>query len=259
MKKFFVLLISIFMTVLSFANDKVIKIAASVYPMEHIVKIAAKDLEKQGYKVEVKLLNDYITANIGLNAGDFDANFHQHEPFMQEFNKGRNGHLVKVKAIYDVYVGFYSMKHKKLSQLPKGAKIVIPNDPTNQSRALKMLDDAKLIKLTRKNGLVSVKDIKSTKNHYNIMQLPIPSLMQAYKEADLVFNWPSHMLKIGVHVKDALIREKFDKKHPYAIIISSREDNKNSKKIKDLTKAMTSKKVRDFLKKDYNQEGFPVF
>lgn len=259
MKKFLVLLISLFMTVLSFANDKVIKIAAAGYPMEKIVKIAAKDLEKKGYKVEVKLLTDYITANIGLNAGDFDANFHQHEPFMQVFNRGRNGHLVKVKAIYDVYVGFYSKKYKKLSDLPRGAKIVISNDPTNQSRALKILSEAGLIKLSKKDGLVSVKDILSTKNHYNIMQVPIPSLVQAYQEADLVFNWPSHMLKIGVHVKDALIREKVDKNHPYAIILSSREDNKNSQKIKDLTQAMTSKKVKEFLMKEYSKEGFPVF
>ena len=90
------------------------------------------------------------------------------------------------------------------------------------------------------------------------MQIPIPSLVQAYQEADLVFNWPSHMRKIGVSVKDALLKEK-DGNNTYAIILASRSDNKNSMKIKDLEKAMTSKSVKDFLRKEYKEEGYPVF
>lgn len=258
MKKILTVCFSMFLTVLSFSNDKLIRIAASVYPMEKIVRIAAKDLEKKGYKVEVRVLTDYKTANIGLNAGDLDANFHQHEPFMNFFNKKANAHLVKVRSIYDVYVGFYSKKHKSINQLPKGSTIAIPNDPTNQSRALLILQKAGLIRLNKHNGLVSVNDVTWTKNSYKFMQIPIPSLVQAYQEADLVFNWPSHMRKIGVSVKDALLKEK-DGNNTYAIILASRSDNKNSKKIKDLEKAMTSKSVKDFLRKEYKEEGYPVF
>ena len=207
MKKLGMLIFSMFLTVLSFSNDKLIRIAASVYPMEKIVRIAAKDLEKKGYKVEIKVLTDYQTANVGLKSGDFDANFHQHEPFMQIFNQRAKADLVKVRAIYDVYVGFYSKKYKHLSQLPKGATIAIPNDPTNQARALLILEKANLVKLNKHSGLVSIKDVTSTKNGYRFMQFPIPSLVQAYQEADLVFNWPSHMKRIGVSVKQALIKD----------------------------------------------------
>lgn len=258
MKKLGMLIFSMFLTVLSFSNDKLIRIAASVYPMEKIVRIAAKDLEKKGYKVEIKVLTDYQTANVGLKSGDFDANFHQHEPFMQIFNQRAKADLVKVRAIYDVYVGFYSKKYKHLSQLPKGATIAIPNDPTNQARALLILEKANLIKLNKHSGLVSIKDVKSTKNGYRFMQFPIPSLVQAYQEADLVFNWPSHMKRIGVSVKQALIKEN-DPNKTYAIILAARKNNRNSQKIKELEKAMTSKEVSEFLKKEYKDEGYPVF
>ena len=97
----------------------------------------------------------------------------------------------------------------------------------------------------------SIKNLKIT-------ALPIPSLVQAYKEADLVFNWPSHMLKIGITPKDALFLEEGTKGR-YAIVLASREDNKNDKKIQALAKAMTSEKVKKFLKEKYSKEGYPVF
>ncbi|WP_231723222.1 MetQ/NlpA family ABC transporter substrate-binding protein [Caviibacter abscessus] len=239
-------------------NDKTIKIATSVYPMEEIVKIASKDLEKKGYKVEIKVLTDYVTANVGLNAKEFDANFHQHEPFMNIFNAKNNGNLVKIKAIYDVYVGFYSKKYKAVNELPEKAKIAIPSDPTNQDRALRILAEEKLISLKEKDGLYKVSDIESSVKNFEFLEIKIPALVQAYQEADLVFNWPSHMLKIGVSPKDALFLEKSNN-NKYAIILAARNDNKNSKKIKDIEKAMASEAVKEFLKEKYSNEGYPVF
>ena len=104
-KKLILTIAMVFSTIL-LANDKEIRIAAAGYPMNEIVKIAAKDLEKKGYDVKITLLTDYVTANKGLAAGDFDANFHQHQPFMQVFNEKNNANLVKVESVYDVYVGF---------------------------------------------------------------------------------------------------------------------------------------------------------
>ena len=98
----------------------------------------------------------------------------------------------------------------------------------------------------------------NTKKNFKFMAVPIPSLVQAYQEADLAFNWPSHMLKIGVHVKDALFIEK-NTNGKYAVSLVAREDNKNSKKIQDLTKAMTSEKVKKFIEEKYAGQGFPVF
>lgn len=238
--------------------DKTIKIATSVYPMEEVVKIASKELEKKGYKVEIKVLTDYVTANIGLNAKEFDANFHQHEPFMKIFNEKNNGKLVKIRAIYDVYVGFYSKKYKNIDDLPNKAKIAVPSDPTNQDRALRILADEKLISLKEKDGLYNISDIISSVKNFEFLQIKIPALVQAYQEVDLAFNWPSHMLKIGVTPKDALILEKSND-NKYAIILAATEDNKNSQKIKDIESAMTSEAVKKFLEEKYSNEGYPVF
>ncbi|WP_314010920.1 MetQ/NlpA family ABC transporter substrate-binding protein [Pseudostreptobacillus hongkongensis] len=258
MFKKLLLFIAMMFTTFTLANDKVIKVAAAGYPMNEIVKIAAGELEKKGYKVEITLLTDYVTANKGLEAGDFDANFHQHEPFMGVFNERNNGHLVKVVPVYDVYVGFYSTKYKNKASIPNGAKVAIPNDPTNQDRALRILAKEGLISLKSKNGLYNLSDVNNSKKNLQFMPVPIPSLVQAYKEVDLAFNWPSHMLKIGVHVKDALFTETGSNKR-FSIILASRQDNKNSQKIKDLAKAMTSASVKKFLKDSYSQEGYPVF
>ncbi|CAM3114956.1 MetQ/NlpA family ABC transporter substrate-binding protein [Streptobacillus felis] len=258
MLKKLLLFFTIVFSTLTFSNDKVIKIAAAGYPMNEIVKIAADDLKKQGYDVQIKLLTDYVTANIGLNAKDFDANFHQHEPFMQVFNQKNNGTLVKVKPIYDVKVGFYSKNIKNKKSIPDGARIAIPSDPTNQDRALRILESEGLIKLGKSNGLNSISYIVENKKGLKIVPVGIPSLVQAYQEYDLAFNWPSHILKIGVKVKDALFLEKGSNAR-FAVMLAAREDNKNSQKIKDLTKAMTSEKVRQFLLKNYKEEGYPVF
>ena len=258
MFKKLILMIAMVFSTLLLANDKEIRIAAAGYPMNEIVKIAAKDLEKKGYDVKITLLTDYVTANKGLAAGDFDANFHQHQPFMQVFNEKNNANLVKVESVYDVYVGFYSTKYTKKSQIPNGAKVAIPNDPTNQDRALRILAKEGLISLKNKNGLYNLSDVINTKKNLQFLAIPIPSLVQAYKEADLAFNWPSHMLKIGVHVKDALFIESGSKGR-YSIILASRKDNANSQKIKDLAKAMHSASVKKFLKDNYSQEGYPVF
>ena len=235
MFKKLILMIAMVFSTLLLANVKEIRIAAAGYPMNEIVKIAAKDLEKKGYDVKITLLTDYVTANKGLAAGDFDANFHQHEPFMQVFNEKNNANLVKVESVYDVYV-----------------------DPTNQDRALRILAKEGLISLKNKNGLYNLSDVINTKKNLQFLAIPIPSLVQAYKEVDLAFNWPSHMLKIGVHVKDALFIESGSKGR-YSIILASRKDNANSQKIKDLAKAMHSASVKKFLKDNYSQEGYPVF
>ena len=198
-KKLILMMAMVFSTLL-LANNKEIKIAAAGYPMNEIVKIAAQDLEKKGYDVKITLLTDYVTANKGLAAGDFDANFHQHQPFMQVFNEKNNANLVKVESVYDVYVGFYSTKYTKKSQIPNGARVAIPNDPTNQDRALRILAKEGLISLKDKNGLYNLSDVINTKKNLQFLAIPIPSLVQAYKEVDLAFNWPSHMLKIGVQL-----------------------------------------------------------
>lgn len=249
-------LLLLFVTI-SFSNDKVIKIATASYPMDEIVKIASKDLEKKGYKVEIKVFTDYVTANIGLASKEFDANFHQHEPFMQVFNEKNKANLVKVANIYDIYVGFYSRVYKSKTEIKDGSSIAIPNDSTNKDRALRILAKEGLINLVGNNKLYTLKDIKNPKN-FKIIEIPIPSLIQAYQEYDLSFNWPAHVLKLGLTPNNAIIKEKSEDTK-YSIILAAREDNKNSKKIKDLKEAMQSSKIKFFIINKYGIQGYPVF
>lgn len=258
LKKLSLLLISLLFLLSCGKEDKTIKIAAASFPMDEIVKIASEELESQGYKVELQVLTDYVTANVGLNGKDFDANFHQHEPFMNIFNAKNNGKLVKIGSIYDVYVGFYSKDYTSKEEIKEGAKIGIPSDPTNMSRALKILEKENFIKLNEKDGLYNLDDITENNKNFEIIPVKIPALVQAYQEMDLVFNWPSHMIKIGKTPKDALFLED-NENGKYAISLVSREDNKDSKKIQDLYKAMTSEKVKTFLQEKYAVEGFPMF
>lgn len=239
-------------------KDNVIKIAAATYPMEDIVKIAATNLEKKGYKVEISHLTDYVTANVGLNAKDFDANFHQHEPFMNVFNEKNNGTLVKVAPIYDVYVGFYSEKYKDIQSLPMDLKVAIPNDPTNMDRSLRILANYNFISIPETDKLVKIEDVTMKDKNIEFLPVAIPNLVQAFKEADLTFNWPAHMQKIGYSTKDILLLEKSEN-NKFAIILAAREDNKDSKKIQDLKDAMQSKEVKEFLENNYKDQGYPVF
>lgn len=240
-------------------EDKSIKLAVASYPMENIGNIVAEELKEQGYDVEITVLTDYVTANVGLAAGDFDANFHQHEPFMNVFNQNNNANLVKVVPVYDVKVGFYSRNIQSKDDIQDGATVVIPNDPTNKDRALRILEKEGLISFNEeKDGLYTVDDVDNTIKSLNIIELPIPSLVQAYQENDLVFNWPAHMIKIGKTPDDALFLEE-NSGGRYAVILAAREDNKDSKKIQDLANAFTSDKVKQFLEENYSVEGYPVF
>lgn len=251
------------MSVLSFSKEKIKVATVGFTPMINIVEIAKEDLEKQGYEVVISKFNDYITPDKALTSKEVDANFIQHKPFMEWLNAKNNWDMVQIAPIYDVYVAIYSKKFSNISEAKKQSKltVAIPNDPTNMDRALRMLASENLITLDKKdnNYLYSVKDIVKNNNNLAITPVSIGALVQAYQEFDLVFNWPSHMLKIGVNpLKDGLILEA-ENGNKYAVSLVAREDNKNDKKILDLKKAMTSEKVRNYLKDTYSKEGYPVF
>ena len=139
-KKLF-LFVGLTILALSCGKKETIKVAAAGYPMEEIVKIAAEDLKKEGYDTKITLLTDYVTANVGLANKDFDANFHQHVPFMEIFNKKNNAHLVKVAAIYDVYVGFYSKKYKSKNEKHYSGYMVIKSYYPKHIPLEKAMDD----------------------------------------------------------------------------------------------------------------------
>lgn len=249
MKKILLLLSVLILTACGAESEKTIRIASHTEPMTTVIEIATKELENKGYDVELVLVSDNTAANLALNNKEVDANFFQHVPFMNQFNAANKGTLAGVQAIYNAKVGFYSKNYTSLDDLPSNASIAIPNDPVNQARALVILDKQGLIKLNNPGPQSKVSDIKDTP--YEIKEVDLLTLSHAYEEVDLVFNYPTYIKAVGLTPKDALLLED-DNTHYYAISLVAREDNIESKKIKDLKEAMTNAEVYEFLTNETN-------
>lgn len=240
--------------------DKVIKVASHIPSTVEVVELAGKNIE-DGYKVELVQVNDNIQYNELLNAKEIDANFAQHEPFMQKFNEEKKGNLVVVQKIYNAKVGFYSKEYKDIKDLPEGAKIALPSDVSNEGRALAILDDAGLIELKDGVGFNgTIKDIVANPKHFEWVSVDLLNLAEAYNEKDIamIYNYPTYIAKIGLTPKDAiLLEQKVDDR--FAISLVAREDNQDSDKIKALKKAMTSDEVRELLETKYSETLTPAF
>ncbi|WP_259363494.1 MetQ/NlpA family ABC transporter substrate-binding protein [Microbacterium esteraromaticum] len=177
----------------------IIKVAAVQAPMTDVVEAAGEAIE-DGYEVQLVEVADYVTANTILASGDVYANFSQHVPYMETFNEGNDANLVGVQPVYNFVIAFYSKTLDDIADLPDGAKVAIPDDPSNTGRALKLLAANDIIALDPEVDpyASTVKDITENPKNLEFIQVPISSLNAAYEEADLVFQWPSHIKALGL-------------------------------------------------------------
>lgn len=242
-------------------EDKVIKIGVTPKPHEEIVNIAKPLLEKEGYTVEITEFNDYNQPNTAVEEGDLDANFFQHTPYLNEQNKAKGYHLVSVGAIHLEPMGLYSKKIKSLDELKDGDTIAIPNDPSNEARALKLLANKGVIKI--KDGeLVTPKDITENPKNLKFNELDAATVPRSIDDVNAAVINGNYALDANLNpTKDAIIIEDKDSEaaKPYANIIVVKEGNENKDKIKALVKAMTSPEVKEFIEKEYNGSVIPVF
>ncbi|WEG73752.1 MetQ/NlpA family ABC transporter substrate-binding protein [Vagococcus intermedius] len=242
-------------------KPEIIKVASHMTPMTDVVEIAGKELKKEGYELELVQVNDNIQYNELLNNKEIDANFAQHEPFMMKYNSEKKGNLVAIQKIYNAKVGFYAKDAKTIEDIPEGAKVALPSDVSNEGRALAILADAGLIKLKDGVGFDgTLKDIIDNPKKLEWLSIDLLNLAEAYYEKDvaMVYDYPTYIAKIGLSPKDALISEKnIDER--FAISLVAREDNKKSKKIVALKKAMTSPAVKNFLEKEHSDTLVPAF
>lgn len=242
-------------------NDKVIKIGVTPKPHKEIVDIAKPLLEKEGYTVEVTEFNDYVQPNTAVSEGSLDANFFQHMPYLKEQNESKGFKLVSVGAIHLEPMGLYSHKIKNLDELKDGATIAVPNDPSNEARALKLLAGKGIIKI--KDGeLVTPKDITENPKNLKFNELEAAAVPRAIDDVDAaVINGNYAIEAKFTPSKDALIIEDKNSEaaKPYANIVVVKEGNENQDKIKALVKAMTSPEVKAFIEKEYNGSVIPVF
>lgn len=240
-------------------EKQVIKIGVTPVPHAEIVELIKDDLAKEGVEVEIVEFNDYVTPNMSLADGSIDANFFQHEPYFNEMKESKNLDLVSIGNVHIEPIALYSDKHKSLEELPDGAQILIPNDPSNGSRALLLLESAGLIKLKDPSDVNATEnDITENPKNLKFTALEAASIAKAYKDADAaVINSNFAILAKLNPVEDGLIMEKVDS--PYANLVAVRTADKDQDKFKKLMDALHTDKVKDFLKEKYDGAIVPAF
>ena len=235
---------------------------ASITPHAEILRSVSDELEKQGYKLEVVEYNDYIIPNTALESGELDANYIQHLPYLEDFNKENGTHIVSVADIHYEPFGIYAGKSDSLENLKEGAVIAVPNDTTNEARALLLLQDQGLIKLKENAGLTAtVKDIADNPKNFEIKELEAAQVPKALQDVDVAAINTNYALEANLKLSDALASEGTDSlaAKTYANIIAVKEGNENAEKIKALIDAVKSDKVKKFIEDKYEGAVVPIF
>ncbi|MGL5415749.1 MAG: MetQ/NlpA family ABC transporter substrate-binding protein [Clostridium sp.] len=243
------------------SDDKTITIGVSPVPHKEIVEEIKPDLEAKGYKVVIKEFTDYVTPNTALSEGSLDANFFQHIPYLNDQNQTRGLNLDYTAQVHLETLGAYSKTIKDIKELKDGATIAIPNDPSNEARALNLLAENGIIKV-KEGELITPKDIIENPKNLKFSELEAAAIPKALEDVDLAIINGNYAIDAGFKVnKDALIKENKDSEasKPYGNVIAVKKENKDTQKIKDLTEALTSENVKDFINNKYEGNVIPVF
>ncbi|EKP4838818.1 MetQ/NlpA family ABC transporter substrate-binding protein [Campylobacter upsaliensis] len=238
------------------AAEKIV-VAATPVPHAEILNQAKEDLEKEGYTLEVKEFTDYVLPNLATDNGEVDANFFQHTPYLEEFNKSKGTKLVKVANIHIEPMAVYSKKYKNFNELKDGAKIAVPNDPTNESRALDIIAKTGLVSFNDK-ALKTPIDITQNPKNIKFIELKAAQLPRALSDVDVAVINSNYALLANLNpVKDSIFIE--DKDSPYVNILVVKEGKDQEPKIKALVKALQSEKIKKFIEEKYNGAVIPAF
>ncbi|KJK15512.1 MetQ/NlpA family ABC transporter substrate-binding protein [Pseudomonas sp. B21-032] len=241
------------------AQAETLTVAATPVPHAEILEFVKPALAKEGVDLKVKVFTDYIQPNVQVAEKRLDANFFQHQPYLDEFNKAKGTHLVSVAGVHLEPLGAYSSKYKKLDELPSTATVVIPNDATNGGRALLLLDKAGVIKLKDNSNILStVKDIVENPKNLKFRELEAATIPRVLTQVDLALINTNYALEAKLNPeKDALVIEGSDS--PYVNILVARPDNKDSEDMKKLAAALHSPEVKKFIEEKYKGAVKPAF
>ena len=238
-------------------EDKTIKVGASPTPHAEILEVAKPLLEKQGYSLEVVEFDDYVLPNTSLAEGDLDANYFQHIPYLEQMNSEKDLKLTYTAKVHIEPMGIYSEKHDSLDDLAEGAKIAVPNDATNEARALQLLAKNGIIEVADKE-LITAKDITKNPKNVEIVEVDAASVPSSLADVDFAVINTNYALNVNLNpTKDALAIESSDS--PYVNILACREDKKEKKKVKALTEALNSDEVKSFIEEKYDGSIVPTF
>lgn len=242
-------------------QDHTITVAASATPHAEILEQAAPILEEQGYTLDVTVFEDYVQPNEVVESGDFDANYFQHIPYLNSFNEEKGTHLVNAGGIHYEPFGLYAGTKKSLDELAEGDEIAVPNDTTNEARALLLLQDNGIITLAEGAGLTAtVNDIEENPKNIKIVELEAAQVARVVDDAAYVVLNGNYAIQAGYSVaKDALAYESSDSEaaKTYVNVIAVHEGNEESEKIKALVAALKSDEIVKYINDTYDGAVIP--
>lgn len=236
-----------------------LSVAATPVPHAEILEFVKPELAKEGVDLQIKVFTDYVQPNLQVAQKRLDANFFQHQPYLDEFNKSRGTDLVTVAQVHVEPFGIYSQKIKKLDEVREGAVVAIPSDATNGGRALLLLEKAGLITLKDSaNILATPKDIAENPKQLKFKELEAATLPRVLNQVDLALINTNYALEAKLNpTQDALLLE--GKESPYANILAARPDNKDSDAMQKLAKALNTPAVKQFIEEKYKGAVVPAF
>ena len=247
----------VFMAVLAAATGahaQTLTVAASAIPHAEILEFIKPQLAAQGVDLRVKVFTDYVQPNLQVEERQLDANFFQHKPYLDAFNREHGTHLVVVpgSAVHVEPFGAYSRKIRNLSQLRDGAVIAVPNDPANSARSLLLLQKQGLIKLRDPGDILATShDVIFNPKHLKIRELEAATLPRVLDDVDLALINTNYALAAGLNpTRDALFVEGADS--PYANLVAARPDNVNSPALLKLVTALRSPAAKKFIQDKYH-------
>ena len=242
-------------------DENTITIAATAAPHAEILEFAEELVEAKGYKLDIKVFSDYITPNTATEAGDVDVNFFQHAPYLESFNAENDTHLVSVGAVHYEPLGLYKGSKNSLDLISNGDKILVPNDTTNEARALLLLEEAGLIDVRDDAGLTATKaDIVSNPNNLDIIEMNAELIAAAREDGAFAVINGNYALEAGLKTADAIRFESSTglAATTYANILVVKAGNENNPAILALVEVLQSEAVKNFITETYQGSVIPA-
>ena len=242
------------------SGTKTLKVGATAVPHAEILEAAKPLLEKEGIKLDIVEFNDYVQPNLALNDKELDANFFQHDPYLQNFmEEHKEVKLVSAGGVHIEPMGIYSKKVKDLKDLKEGATISIPNDPTNGGRALLLLQKAGLLKL--KDGVnekATLQDIAENPKNFKFQEVEAAQVPRTLDDVNAAIINSNFAMQVQLDpTKDSLFIE--DSTSPYVNIVAVRQGDENRPEIQALMKVLHSQEIKDFITNKYKGAVVPAF
>lgn len=238
-----------------------IKVGASPAPHAEILQEAKEALAAEGVDMEVIEFSDYVQPNTALESGELDANYFQHEPYMLSFNEEQGTHLVSIGNVHYEPMGIYGGKTTALADVPDGAKVAVPNDTTNEARALLLLEANGLLKINADAGITATKlDILENPHNLDIIEMEAAQLPRSLQDVDLAVINANYAISAGLDVNETLAKEEEDSlgAQTYPNIIAVKEGSESRPELQKLVDVLKGDEIKDFIVEKYQGAVLPI-